>query len=92
MVGAFAANARQARRLRDGLPDASYSFAYQTSRAVGMAVILLLIMGSVSHNLYRFNWIWFGAFQGIAVHCMRRLGSEEGDWALQEGCWTPELV
>jgi O-antigen ligase len=69
IVAAFAGNALEARRHRHVLP--STSFVYQTSRAIGFVVVLLLVLGCGSHNLYRFTWVWFGAFQAIALHCLR---------------------
>jgi hypothetical protein len=28
-------------------------------------------LGYAGHNLYRFHWQWFAAFQAIAVGCLR---------------------
>jgi O-antigen ligase len=47
-------------------------FLYQTSRSVGVCVLLLLFVGWAGHNLYRYNWLWLAAFQTIALHCIRR--------------------
>jgi O-antigen ligase len=46
--------------------------AFHVSRAVGLNVLLLLLMGCAGHNLYRYNWQWFAVFQAIAVHCVRK--------------------
>ena len=35
-------------------------------------VILLLFFGLSGHNLLRYQWVWFAAFQAVAVHCVRR--------------------
>ena len=59
------------------------------ARAIGTGVILLLIMGAVSHNLYRFTWVWFGAFQAIALHCLRTAESVEDSWS-PGSAWVPE--
>jgi hypothetical protein len=66
----FALNAVEVRRLArsHGWQDA---FPVNLSRAVSLSVLLMLIMGCGSHNLYRYTWMWFGAFQGIALHCLR---------------------
>jgi hypothetical protein len=32
---------------------------------------MLLLLGLGGHNLYRFHWQWFAAFQAIAVCCLR---------------------
>ncbi|MGL4551286.1 MAG: O-antigen ligase family protein [Gemmataceae bacterium] len=66
MVAFFFANWRLAYRLRSGPDD----FAYQVARSVGFIVILLLVMGWGGHNLFRYQWQWFAAFQAIAVHVL----------------------
>jgi O-antigen ligase len=70
MLLAFALNAVEVRRL---VRDNTWKdlFPVHLSRAVSLAVLLMLVMGFGSHNLYRYTWMWFGAFQGIALHCLR---------------------
>ncbi len=70
MLVSFALNAFEVRRLARlyGWKD---DFPTQLSRAVSLSVLLMLVMGFGSHNLYRYTWMWFGAFQGIALHCLR---------------------
>jgi O-antigen ligase len=70
MLLAFALNAAEMRRLArtHGWTD---TFPVHLSRAVSLSVLLMLVMGFGSHNLYRYTWMWFGAFQGIALHCLR---------------------
>jgi len=70
MLLAFALNAAEMRRLvrEHGWKEA---FPARLSRAVSLSVLLMLVMGLGSHNLYRYTWMWFGAFQGIALHCLR---------------------
>lgn len=70
MLLAFALNAAEMRRLAraHGWKD---TFPVHLSRAVSLSVLLMLILGFGSHNLYRYTWMWFGAFQGIALHCLR---------------------
>jgi O-antigen ligase len=46
-------------------------FPLRVSGATVLAVLLLLAMGLGGHNLYRYNWLWFGAFQIGALHCAR---------------------
>jgi len=67
---AFALNAREVRRLARA-HDWQNEFPLRLSKAVSLSVLLMLIMGIGSHNLYRYTWMWFGAFQGIALHCLR---------------------
>lgn len=73
MVVCFFANWAEARRraLGDPLTPVSSNLAYQVSRAVGINVVLLLVMGWAGHNLLRYNWQWFAAFSAIALHCLR---------------------
>lgn len=39
---------------------------------MGLCVILLLFLGMAGHTLFRFYWVWFAAFQTVALHCVRR--------------------
>ena len=70
MLLAFALNAIEVRRLARS-HGWQNEFPVNLSRAVSLSVLLMLIMGIGSHNLYRYTWMWFGAFQGIALHCLR---------------------
>jgi O-antigen ligase len=72
MVLAFLLNGLESRRRHRGYPAGQVDFPYEVSRAVSVCVILLLIMGCGGHNLYRYTWLWFGAFQAIAIGCMRK--------------------
>jgi O-antigen ligase len=97
IVLAFYLNARELRRTYardDTLPQ---DFSYHLTRAVSLSVVLLLLMGLGSHNLYRYTWMWFGAFQAIALHCVRARAAEYAfvplfvrapdlDWTKVEGC------
>ena len=47
-------------------------------RSTSLAVVLLLLMGLGGHNLYRYTWLWFGAFQAVALDCLRRKAEESG--------------
>ena len=59
-----------------GAPD---SLASQTpgwrSTATFLGITVLLFKEFADHNLYRFTWLWFGAFQGAAVATMRKKAS-----------------
>ena len=44
-------------------------FSYYVGVAVTLSVLLLLLMGMGGHNLYRYTWLWYGAFQAIALRC-----------------------
>lgn len=86
MVWAFYANYREILRLYEQHPWWPKDFPYQVGRTAWLAVALLLFMGMGGHNLYRYNWMWFGAFQIIALHCARTRAARELDLAyLDEG-------
>jgi O-antigen ligase len=72
LVACFVANWLETRALKltDWLPR-ERDFPYQVSQAVFINLLLLLVMGWAGHNLYRYNWQWFAAFQAIALHCLR---------------------
>ncbi|HVS37578.1 MAG TPA: O-antigen ligase family protein [Gemmataceae bacterium] len=72
LVFCFWRNAREASRFHRSNPDQPRNFASHAARAVGLCVILLLFLGMAGHNLFRFYWIWFAAFQTVALHCLRR--------------------
>ncbi len=67
---AFYRNNREAWR-RSRAETGRSDFPLEMSRAVTIAVLLLLLTGWAGHNLYRYNWTWLAAFQGIALHCLR---------------------
>lgn len=58
-----------ARRYREN-PDSDLKFLASVGQASGFVLILLLIEGFAGHNLFRFSWLWYGAFLIIARHCV----------------------
>ncbi len=70
LLAAFWANTREARRLRVPARGGT-DFSGEVVRAVGLAVLLLLLQGMGGHNLYRYNWLWLAAFQAVALRCLR---------------------
>jgi O-antigen ligase len=75
-VMAFFANGREAKRLAAQLP-LSDPFPTRLCGAISTTIVLLLIKGWGDHNLYRYTWLWFGAFQALAVHCLRERRNRE---------------
>jgi O-antigen ligase len=71
ILSCFATNALEVRRLSRLDQTGLGPFPTNLSRAIGITVVLLLVKGWADHNLYRYTWLWFGAFQAIAVNCMR---------------------
>ncbi len=72
MIIAFAANMLTARQLFRAVPEIAPVFPYQVCIATSVTIVLLLILGMVAHNLFRPIWLWLGAFEGLALHCMRQ--------------------
>src|SRR5262249_17744082 len=46
----------------------SKDWLYSLADAVGVAIILLLFLGWGAHSLFRFTWLWYGAFLVVARH------------------------
>jgi O-antigen ligase len=79
VVLAFWSNIRRVRRAYRDNPGWERGFLYHLSGCLGMALFMLLLNGNFGHNLYRYTWIWFGAFAIIARHCVeQRLAGEAG--------------
>jgi hypothetical protein len=56
-------------------------FLHALAVAIGQAVLLLLLLGWGGHNLYRFNWLWYGAFLIVARDIVnRRVVAEGSPW------------
>ena len=72
LVVCFALNWLEVRRSYRHHPDWPHDFPFHVSRAIGLILVLLLLLGWSGHTLYRYNWQWFASFQAIAVYCVRR--------------------
>ena len=73
VVACYWANLRAVRRYRAAAPEEERNdLLYTLPSAVGVALVLLLFLGMVGHNLFRFTWLWFGGFLIIARHCAAR--------------------
>jgi O-antigen ligase len=68
---AFRGNAVEARRFYRDHRERRADLAYHVSRALSMSVLLLILMGWAGHIMFRYNWLWFGAFQVATLHCVR---------------------
>ncbi|MGL4942755.1 MAG: O-antigen ligase family protein [Thermoguttaceae bacterium] len=42
-------------------------YCYRVSLAVVVTVLMLMFLGFGGHNALRYSWVWYAAFQGIAV-------------------------
>lgn len=77
LVAAFGQNMLEMRQLSCGNLAAGIGFFNRLSIAVVVTLVLLLLLGMAAHNLFRYTWEWYGAFQAIAIHCCRQRVSGE---------------
>jgi hypothetical protein len=80
VVGAFWINLRRLRKSYAASGAWGSDFPSCVAQAAGLALVLLLFEGNFSHNLYRYNWLWFGSFLIIARQCWRLRCSSEWIW------------
>jgi O-antigen ligase len=73
----FWANLRAIRRTYRQHPEWDRDFLFHLTRAIGLAVLLMLFEGNFGHNLFRFNWLWYGGFLIIARWCVQQRVQEE---------------
>lgn len=71
IIAGFVANHMEIRRLQRVQTPEMGNFPRRLSGAIVVAIVILLIQGCSGHNLYRLNWMIYGAFQAIALHCVR---------------------
>ncbi len=67
----FSMNMRQAWRFRRGRPELDGSLLYRTCWAAFITVPLLLLLGLGGHNMFRYTWLWYGAFQVVALRLLQ---------------------
>lgn len=68
----YALNLHETRMFVSFSPTLREQFSYHVSKSVCITVALLLVMGLGGHNLFRYTWLWYGAFQTIALYCLQR--------------------
>jgi O-antigen ligase len=69
ILGAYLFNIRA---IREKCPHASGKppdFLYDMTTAIGVAVVLLLFSGTYSHNLFRYQWLWYAGFLVAVRKC-----------------------
>jgi O-antigen ligase len=67
MVAAIVWNCRSIRLIGCKSNDATLKVLTQLAIAVRDSMLLLLLTGLSSHNIYRFNWLWLAAFGVLAA-------------------------
>jgi O-antigen ligase len=75
MVVATFVNCRRTTTIARENPDETTVILSELARAVRDTTLLALFCGVVCHNLYWFNWLWFGAFAMLSVSfaCRRQM-------------------
>jgi hypothetical protein len=58
-------------------PDLPRDFLGHLATAIAIALVQLLFLGFGAHNLYRFNWVWYGGFLVVACSCLRERALRE---------------
>ncbi len=86
-IAAFAAflacfwiNVRWIRKTYRAHPEWDRDFLYRTTQALGLGLLLLLFEGNFGHNLFRYNWYWYGAFSIVVCHCVRQRLQQQWLW------------
>jgi O-antigen ligase len=84
ILASFAANGWATYRRCRQWPEHRGEMPVRVIWGTSLTVVLMLLLGFAGHNLYRYTWLWFGAFQVIALDCMKQqehdvLRSEEED-------------
>ena len=60
--------------------SAPNAFSARVITSVFITVILLLLLGWGGHNLFRYIWLWYGAFQAIALNCVKQQATLGSIW------------
>ena len=74
--------------------SAVYTFPARVIVAAMVTVLFLLIFGWGGHNLFRYTWLWYGAFQAIALNCVKQQATRASVWqkeAPEESHFAPHL-
>jgi hypothetical protein len=65
-------NLRRVRLAYRRHPEWGEDFPRVLARSLGVAILLLLLLGMFGHNLYRFSWVWDAGFLVITYHCVQQ--------------------
>lgn len=83
---AMVCNIRRVRQTCRLQPGGDQSFLYSLAGAAGLGIFILLFEGNFGHNLFRYNWLWFGAFLVIARQ-VQQAKEEQATW---DAVWRDE--
>ena len=81
-LACFWVNLRWVRKTYRSNPDWEHDFLYRMNQALGLAVILLLFEGNFGHNLFRYNWYWYGAFLIVVRYCVQQRLQRQWLWEM----------
>ena len=62
----FGVDVRRIHRAYRAHPEWGADFISDLANGIGTAIFLLLFAGLFGHNLFRYTWVWYGAFLVIA--------------------------
>jgi O-antigen ligase len=72
MVLCYVFNYLEARRIYRAIPPPNDAlFCYRIVQATSVTMLQLLFFGLGGHNLFRFTWLWYGAFAALALRFLR---------------------
>jgi hypothetical protein len=72
LVLCYVLNYFEARRIYRAIPPPNEgAFCYRVVLATFVTLIQLLFFGLGGHNLFRFTWLWYGAFAALAIRFLR---------------------
>jgi len=84
-------NYGEAKRISKQRDPAESRFPHYVCLAVALTVPLLLAMGFGGHNAYRYTWLWYGAFQIIALQVLHAPVSNPHTGNAPESWLPPEV-
>ena len=59
-------------------PEWGTDFCRNLSTSIGISLVLLLVMGLVGHNLFRYTWVWYAGFLVSARQVVRQRDRADG--------------
>jgi O-antigen ligase len=72
IVICYAVNWARVRRMYRAHPEWGKDFLFNVNDAIALGVFLLLFEGNFGHNLFRYNWLWYGGFHMITAYCVQQ--------------------
>jgi len=72
IVGCYVVNLSGINAAYKRHPEWGTDFCRNLSTSIGISLVLLLVMGLVGHNLFRYTWVWYAAFLVSAREVVRQ--------------------